>query len=133
MTRHLTTGGAHDPFLPELLGAIRQANAIDLAVAFVRSSGLALLYSALAAQALAVFRRRRHFIGEASVNRKTQARLSFSRSNAQAQDNREILTLAGRTELRQMSSLDASTPSHWGRGTTRAREPVRGLRIATDV
>ncbi|NCA72458.1 MAG: helicase, partial [Sphingobacteriia bacterium] len=48
MTRHLTTGGACDPFLPELLGAIRQANAIDLAVAFVRSSGLALLYPALA-------------------------------------------------------------------------------------
>lgn len=48
MTRHLTTGGARDPFLSELLGAIRQANAIDLAVAFVRSSGLALLYPALA-------------------------------------------------------------------------------------
>lgn len=32
MTRRLTTGGAHDPFLPERLGAICQANAIDLAV-----------------------------------------------------------------------------------------------------
>ncbi len=43
MTRHLTTGGAHEPFLPERLGAILQANAIDLPAAFVRSSGLALL------------------------------------------------------------------------------------------
>lgn len=47
MGRYLTTGGAHDPFLPELLGAIRQANEIDLAVAFIRNSGLALLYAAL--------------------------------------------------------------------------------------
>ncbi len=47
MPQQLTTGGARDPFLPRLLAAIRQANEIDLAVAFVKSSGLALLFGAL--------------------------------------------------------------------------------------
>ncbi|EGV29634.1 type III restriction protein res subunit [Thiorhodococcus drewsii AZ1] len=47
MAQYLTTGGARDPFLPHLLGAIRQATEIDLAVAFIKSSGLALLYPAL--------------------------------------------------------------------------------------
>jgi len=45
--QQLTTGGVRDPFLPRLLAAIRQANEIDLAVAFVKSSGLALLFGAL--------------------------------------------------------------------------------------
>jgi len=43
----LTTGGACDPFLPRLLEAIRRADRIDLAVAFIKSSGLALVYPAL--------------------------------------------------------------------------------------
>ena len=47
MPQHLTTGGARDPFLPQLLAAIRRANQIDLAVAFIKSSGLALLFNAL--------------------------------------------------------------------------------------
>ena len=47
MGQFLTTGGACDPFLPRLLEAIRQANRIDLAVAFIKSSGLALVYPAL--------------------------------------------------------------------------------------
>ena len=47
MPQQLTTGGIRDPFLPRLLTSIRQANEIDLAVAFVKSSGLALLFSAL--------------------------------------------------------------------------------------
>lgn len=47
MQPYLTTGGANDPFLPRLLAAIRQANRIDLAVAFIKSSGLALAYPAL--------------------------------------------------------------------------------------
>lgn len=47
MAQQLSTGGARDPFLPRLLGAIRQASEIDLAVAFVKSSGLALLFGAL--------------------------------------------------------------------------------------
>ncbi|MFB1486524.1 MULTISPECIES: DEAD/DEAH box helicase family protein [unclassified Thiocapsa] len=48
MIRHLTTGGWQDPFLPHLLAAIRRANQIDLAVAFIKSSGLGLLFNALA-------------------------------------------------------------------------------------
>jgi hypothetical protein len=44
----LTTGGAADPFLPRLKQAIRRADRIDLAVAFIKSSGLALIYPALA-------------------------------------------------------------------------------------
>ena len=47
MGQFLTTGGAHDPFLPRLLQAIRRADGIDLAVAFIKSSGLALVYPAL--------------------------------------------------------------------------------------
>ncbi len=47
MAQQLSTGGARDPFLPRLLAAIRQASEIDLAVAFVKSSGLALLFGAL--------------------------------------------------------------------------------------
>lgn len=47
MAQYLTTGGTRDPFLPRLLDAIRQANEIDLAVAFIKSSGLALLYPSL--------------------------------------------------------------------------------------
>lgn len=47
MANRLTTGGATDPFLPRLLAAIRRADQIDLAVAFVKSSGLALLFDTL--------------------------------------------------------------------------------------
>lgn len=47
MSQFLTTGGAADPFLPRLLEAIRRADRIDLAVAFIKSSGLALVYPAL--------------------------------------------------------------------------------------
>lgn len=47
MGHYLTTGGARDPFLPHLLDAIRHANEIDLAVSFIKSSGLALLYPTL--------------------------------------------------------------------------------------
>ena len=47
MGQFLTTGGASDPFLPRLLEAIRHADRIDLAVAFIKSSGLALIYPAL--------------------------------------------------------------------------------------
>ncbi len=47
LSQFLTTGGASDPFLPRLLAAIRRADRIDLAVAFIKSSGLALVYPAL--------------------------------------------------------------------------------------
>ncbi|WP_303903439.1 DUF3427 domain-containing protein [Thiohalomonas denitrificans] len=47
MPPYLTTGGPNDPFLPRLLEAIRQANEIDFAVAFIKASGLELLYDAL--------------------------------------------------------------------------------------
>ena len=47
MSQFLTTGGASDPFLPRLLVAIRRADRIDLAVAFIKASGLALVYPAL--------------------------------------------------------------------------------------
>ncbi|MEY6433795.1 DEAD/DEAH box helicase family protein [Thioalkalicoccus limnaeus] len=47
MGQFLTTGGASDPFLPRLLEAIRRANRIDLAVAFIKISGLDLIYPAL--------------------------------------------------------------------------------------
>jgi len=43
---YLTTGGA-DPFLPNLLDAINSAVKIDITVAFIRSTGLNLIYSAL--------------------------------------------------------------------------------------
>lgn len=49
--RHLITGG-DDPFLPHLCGAINRASEVDLAVAFVKATGLRLLlpdlYGALA-------------------------------------------------------------------------------------
>ncbi|MBK1630293.1 helicase [Thiohalocapsa halophila] len=47
MRPFLTTGGTADPFLPHLLEAIRGADQIDLAVAFIKSSGLAMIYQAL--------------------------------------------------------------------------------------
>lgn len=43
---YLTTGG-NDPFLPQLLDAINNAIKIDITVAFIRSTGLDLIYSAL--------------------------------------------------------------------------------------
>ena len=46
MSQYLTTGGAAHPLLPRLLEAIRQADQIDLAVAFIEASGLALIYPA---------------------------------------------------------------------------------------
>ena len=48
MPAHLTTVGADDPFLPKLLHAIQRATEIDLAVAFIKSSGLGLIFEALA-------------------------------------------------------------------------------------
>jgi len=47
MGQFLSTGGSSDPFLPRLLSAIRQANQIDLAVAFIKASGLDLIYRTL--------------------------------------------------------------------------------------
>ncbi len=47
MTDHLVAGGDSDPFLPKLLSAINNATEIDIAVAFVQSTGLRLLYDAL--------------------------------------------------------------------------------------
>jgi superfamily II DNA or RNA helicase/HKD family nuclease/SOS-response transcriptional repressor LexA len=44
---HLVAGGDSDPFLPKLLSAINNATEIDIAVAFVQSTGLRLLYDAL--------------------------------------------------------------------------------------
>jgi len=46
ITAHLSTGG-EDPFLPKLLHAINHASHIDMAVAFIRSTGLNLIYPAL--------------------------------------------------------------------------------------
>ncbi len=43
----LVTGGKSDPFLPQLLGAINQATEIDITVAFIRQSGLELIFDAL--------------------------------------------------------------------------------------
>lgn len=48
MARHLNVGGVRDPFLPRLLAAIRRADQIDLAVAFIKTSGLSLLFDSLA-------------------------------------------------------------------------------------
>ncbi|HET8638025.1 MAG TPA: phospholipase D-like domain-containing protein [Acidobacteriaceae bacterium] len=48
MPAYLTIGGADDPFLPKLLHAIQRATEIDLAVAFIKSSGLGLIFDALA-------------------------------------------------------------------------------------
>ena len=44
---HLVSGGKEDPFLPKLLQAINNATEIDIAVGFVKSTGLKLLYNAL--------------------------------------------------------------------------------------
>jgi superfamily II DNA or RNA helicase/HKD family nuclease/SOS-response transcriptional repressor LexA len=43
----LVTGGKSDAFLPQLLGAINQATEIDITVAFIRQSGLELIFDAL--------------------------------------------------------------------------------------
>ncbi len=43
----LVTGGQSDPFLPQLLDAINQATEIDITVAFIRQSGLQLIFDAL--------------------------------------------------------------------------------------
>ncbi|RLJ17526.1 helicase [bacterium endosymbiont of Escarpia laminata] len=43
----LVTGGQSDPFLPQLLDAINQATEIDITVAFIRQSGLGLIFDAL--------------------------------------------------------------------------------------
>ena len=42
----LVTGG-NDPFLPKLIAGINQATRIDIAVSFVRASGLSLIKNAL--------------------------------------------------------------------------------------
>jgi superfamily II DNA or RNA helicase len=47
VAQYLTTGGENDQLLPRLLAAIRRADQIDLAVAFINSSGLDLLFPAL--------------------------------------------------------------------------------------
>ena len=47
MAQYLVTGGEDDPLLPQLLTEIERATEIDLAVAFIKSSGLQLLYQAL--------------------------------------------------------------------------------------
>ncbi|MEN8133245.1 MAG: DEAD/DEAH box helicase family protein [Pseudomonadota bacterium] len=44
--QHLVTGG-HDPFLPKLLDAINRATHIDITVAFIRLTGLMLIFDAL--------------------------------------------------------------------------------------
>ncbi|MET4694432.1 DEAD/DEAH box helicase family protein [Endozoicomonas lisbonensis] len=43
----LTTGGLNDPLLPKLIDAINQAQKIEITVAFIRISGLKLLFGAL--------------------------------------------------------------------------------------
>ncbi|WP_252180369.1 DEAD/DEAH box helicase family protein [Endozoicomonas sp. 4G] len=43
----LTTGGLDDPLLPKLVDAINRARKIEITVAFIRSSGLELLFKAL--------------------------------------------------------------------------------------
>ncbi|HPB31609.1 MAG TPA: DEAD/DEAH box helicase family protein, partial [Candidatus Sumerlaeota bacterium] len=47
MTQYLITGGERSPLLPHLIAAIHRANEIDLAVAFIKTSGLVLIYPAL--------------------------------------------------------------------------------------
>ncbi len=47
MSQCLSTGGVDDPFLTRVLQSIYQANEIELAVSFIKSSGLELLYQAL--------------------------------------------------------------------------------------
>jgi len=48
MKRYLTTGGSSDPLFPKIRDAILHANAIELVVAFIKSSGLELLFPFLA-------------------------------------------------------------------------------------
>lgn len=43
----LISGGEEDPFLPELLSGIHQATEIDMAVAFIKTTGLRLLFASL--------------------------------------------------------------------------------------
>ena len=45
---HLITGGSDRPLIRELLDAIHRADEIELAVAFIKVSGLELLFQALA-------------------------------------------------------------------------------------
>ncbi|MFV1975807.1 MAG: DUF3427 domain-containing protein [Candidatus Scalindua sp.] len=47
MEKSLTTGGSHDPFLPKVLHSIRHADEIEFGVAFIKSSGLDLIFQAL--------------------------------------------------------------------------------------
>jgi len=47
MAQCLSTGGDRDPFLPRILAEIYRADEIELAVAFIKSSGLELILSAL--------------------------------------------------------------------------------------
>lgn len=43
----LITGGQHNPFLPSLLAGIQHADEIDMAVAFIKATGLRLLFADL--------------------------------------------------------------------------------------
>ena len=43
----LTTGGREDPLLPKLIDGINRAETIEITVAFIRVSGLKLLFGAL--------------------------------------------------------------------------------------
>jgi len=45
--QRLITGGTDNPLLPQLLSAIDRADEIELAVAFIKSSGLSLLFNHL--------------------------------------------------------------------------------------
>ncbi|MCW8906667.1 MAG: DEAD/DEAH box helicase family protein, partial [Sedimenticola sp.] len=47
MRSSLLTGGKHAPLLPDLLEAIYRADEIEFAVAFIKSSGLSLIFQAL--------------------------------------------------------------------------------------
>ena len=46
--RHLIQGGREGPLLPEIRAAIHQATSIEMAVSFIKSSVLSLIYDALA-------------------------------------------------------------------------------------
>jgi superfamily II DNA or RNA helicase/SOS-response transcriptional repressor LexA len=46
-SQHSLVTGGDDPFLPKLIAAINQATRIDIAVSFIRSSGLSLIKAAL--------------------------------------------------------------------------------------
>ena len=45
--KRLITGGCHNPFLPSLLEGIRQATEIEMTVAFIKATGLRLLFADL--------------------------------------------------------------------------------------